>query len=141
MTQAISKQQLLAQVILGYIHEYPERHNQSSWASIKGTVAEAGNNACGTTACVAGYAVLFSNDHRFEFIQMDSNEVTLRPRYISDQGIGTFQGVGAELLGLNSEDAERLFYRTTNEEAKLALGYLARGEEIDWEDVFYGNHE
>lgn len=114
------KEQLLAQVILDYITLHPERHSQSSWA--KGDLT----SECGTTACVAGYAILFSDDHRF-YIDVDGD---LMP--IQGKGRVTFAEAGAQLLGLDAFDQEFLFYNTDNEDARKALGYLARGEEIDW---------
>lgn len=118
----MQKEQLLAQVILDYITLHPERHSQSSWA--KGDLT----SECGTTACIAGYAILFSDDHRFH-IDEDGD---LMPTPEAEVKRVTFAAAGAELLGLDAFDREYLFYNTDNADARKALGYLARGEEIDW---------
>lgn len=138
-----TKEQALAQVILGYITEHPERHDQSQWADIDDTIKTAEEvNACGTTGCVAGYSVLFSNDPRFEY---ETNEtrtgtyVSIQPKLVKFPDYlgsnGAWFEAGKENLGLNEMDAKKLFYKTTNEEAREALGYLARGEKINWPAV------
>lgn len=139
-----TKEQVLAQVILGYITEHPERHDQQQWVDIDDNVKTAEEvNACGTTGCVAGYSVLFSNDPRFQYETNESRRgtyVSIQPKlgkfpeYTGDNG-AWFQA-GKENLGLSEVDAKKLFYRTTNEEAREALGYLARGEKIDWRKVY-----
>lgn len=139
-----TKEQLLAQVILGYITEHPERHDQSQWVDIDDKFKSVDQvNACGTTGCVAGYSVLFSNDPRFKFEQTDDiygdSLVTIKPKFELFQDYagcnGAWYKAGKQNLGLNDHDAEKLFYKTTNEQARVALGFLARGEAIDWREV------
>lgn len=133
MTQAISKHQLLAGIILDYTTKYPERHNQQKWVSgdFNPNTEKPG---CGTTGCVAGYTVLFTNDSRFN-LEKDSwtDEYTIVPsegtRYAS------FKDAGREHLGLSEADASVLFFHTTEQQARDALAYLARGEKIDWYSI------
>lgn len=91
-------------------------------------------DSCGTTACVAGYAILFSNDPRFSYEKVGdrrNEQVTIRPK----SNDFFYDDAGMELLGLTGMDASILFYETNNEQARKALEYLARGEKIDWFDI------
>lgn len=134
-----TKHQVLAQVILGYITENPERHNQSEWVQVDSDVKNVDEvNACGTTACVAGYAVLFTDDRRFQFTTnaLGYVHMAVRPEHDDDNDIGqVFFEAGKENLGLKEADAVKLFYRTSNDQAKKALTCLARGEQIDWDEI------
>lgn len=100
----------LRQLVLDQIITYPDSHDQSDWGS-KGD--------CGSTACASGWAQLFCDG-------------TVQSRVVSPQA--PFNR-GRELLGLSWYDATRLFLTTNNGQAKLALKYLANGEEIDWNIV------
>lgn len=142
-----TKEQALAQVILGYITEHPERHDQGEWTNLDDKYdSEEQVEACGTTGCVAGYSVLFSNDPRFKFVTnvnvMGHKYITIQPKLDAFDEYSGYNGswfeAGKENLGLSEIDAKKLFYRTTNEEAREALGYLARGEKIDWRKVYRG---
>jgi hypothetical protein len=138
-----TKEQVLAQVILGYIEEHPERHDQSQWTDIDEKYKQPEQvEACGTTGCVAGYSVLFSNDPRFKYETNESRAgtyVTIQPRLEKFPEYTGYNGswfeAGKENLGLSDVDASKLFYHTTNEEARKALAYLARGEKINWVEV------
>lgn len=133
--ETMSKEALLAKVILDYITLHPELHNQELWVDIHGMIDSVDQlEPCGTSACVAGYAVLFSNDPHFEF-EVERGYVEISPVDDVDKE-ELFYDRGRKLLGLDHEDANSLFYRTSNEEARKALVYLAQGEEIDWDEVY-----
>lgn len=67
---------------------------------------------CGTTACVAGWTCLFQNGGLPLFGHADDE--------------------ARKALGLNVTDAQRLFHHVTEEQARMALKFLANGEKIDW---------
>lgn len=96
----------LRQAVLDQIVTYPETHDQRDWVS-----------DCGTTACVAGYALLFQLGHIPIGDAFDVLEAA--------------QG----LLDLADYDAMRLFHYTTKEQARHALKFLANGDPVDWAEV------
>lgn len=96
----------LRQVVLDQITTYPETHDQRDWVS-----------ACGTTACVAGYALLF----QLGYIPIgDAFDVLEEAQH---------------LLDLDDYDAMRLFHYTTKEQARHALKFLANGDPVDWASI------
>lgn len=102
--------QELAQRVLDQIIMFPETHDNKSWAS-----------ECGSTYCVAGMAQLFVR-----------GEVVLEPNrhipHVSDDA--------EELLGLSESDAKILFHGVSNCQAYAALGFLAEGRQINWDDIW-----
>jgi len=97
-----------AQMVLDQITSKPQSHHQGYWEDGEG---------CGTTRCVGGWAQFFHEGKvSFEL----SNFVEVKAQ---------------EYLALDESDAIGLFWNTTNEEAVAALGYLARGEQIDWAEI------
>lgn len=127
----IPKEQLLAGIILDHITKHPEQHDQLSW--VDGDFGPSAKPGCGTTACVSGYTVLFTNDPRFYLHKVSSltNEWT-----VEEKGDFGFKEAGREHLGLSDYDASVLFFRTNNEQARKALEFLANGESIDWTTIF-----
>jgi len=100
--------QQLAQLVLDQVVTYPETHDQRDWES------------CGTQACVAGWALLFSQGFVRRGIPTSSPAIAAAAR---------------EALGLSVNDAARLFFCVTEDQAKLALKALANGETVDWDAV------
>lgn len=98
--------QQLAQLVFDQVTTFPETHHQAEWF----------NDDCGTVACVSGWAQLFCDG----YVQGRLSDSRASHRR------------GQELLGLSDYDATRLFYMVNNDQAKLALKYLANGETIDW---------
>lgn len=96
----------LRQVVLDQIVTYPETHDQRDWVS-----------ACGTTACVAGWALLFQLGYIPVGNAFDVLEEAQR------------------LLDLDDYDAIRLFHYTNQSQARHALKFLANGDPVDWVDV------
>lgn len=101
-----------AKLILDIIEATPESFDMSTWEAHNPELK------CGTTRCVAGWAQ-FIHEGRVEFDSGGDDNVEVR---------------GARYLGINTRDADGLFYGG-EERAKLALGYLARGEAINWDEV------
>lgn len=95
-----------AQAVLEIIRLHPEQHGQQTWEE---------HVSCGTTRCVGGWA---------QFLHYETVDVEFAP------------GRGRQLLGLDTVDAYRLFYGTSNSEAVHALEYVAKGDRIDWPAVF-----
>ena len=96
----------LAQKILDQITEHPETHNQSSWV-----------DTCGTTYCVAGWAVAFNCQRGgaecealFAGLRALARELNTAPYWST---------LGQKLLGLDDEDAASLFYSTDEEAPEL----------------------
>lgn len=112
----------LAAQILEHITAHPEQHDQVSFGE---------KNDCGTTACIAGWAALLTDNAFFRKNSDDEWRMFLKPN-------GSFESLGADLLGMEYDDAWELFYCLDNEQAKAALGYVARGEEIDWYNIREG---
>lgn len=106
--------QQLCQLVLDQITTYPESHDQGDW--------HYATEECGTVACVSGWAQLLADGQ-------------VLPTWLARDGVQETEARGAELLGLSAYDAVRLFYSCTNDQAKLALKYLANGEQIDWDVV------
>ena len=104
--------QQLCQLVLDQVVTYPETHNQRDWE-------------CGTQACVAGWTLLFSRGFVYGGIPRSSPAIAAAAR---------------EALGLSVDDAARLFFCTTEEQAKLALKALANGETVDWDAVGHKFH-
>lgn len=99
----------LARKVLEHIEAHPEEHAQAHFAS---------KNECGTTACIAGHALLLSGAYRidnfdgdeFDFFEASTGKLVLP----SD----TAQG----LLGLTHDQREELFFALQDKDE--ALEYL-----------------
>lgn len=121
---------MLMEQVMTFIRDNPEQHDQNRY------LAESESSPCGTTACFAGHALLMSGRYQVKF---------LRSKYLDDVGVRpyawfsintepgldqrkTFVDVYREakiLLGLNSYEAEHLFYAGTawSEEPSLQEAY------------------
>lgn len=108
----VAPPQELARQIWDHLNEHPDEHNQHSWIS--------GNEKCGTTRCIAGWAVFFAFGRDI--------------RLSTD---GYFE-MGGQLLGLDEDEACHLFLGTGNRAAMEALQYIAKGDPIDWEAIYPG---
>lgn len=99
-----------AQLILDQITEYPETHDQDDFED----VSEFRN--CATKRCVAGWAVHFNGYKVTNVVNFDTYDA------VAD--------LGRQLLGLDQDEAEWLFYRASNETAAEAVRQLAAGEKV-----------
>lgn len=109
-----------AKWVLGVIERFPDSHWQSSWEENYGT--NGFDSSCGTTRCVGGWALFAHGIERF-------------PSLRTDPPNGSNTAIAGPLLGLSFADADRLFYYTSDEEAREALAYVVAGEPIDWRAV------
>lgn len=112
-----------AQAVLEMVRLYPEMHFQGHWYS-RYTGWRADENSeyapvCKTTLCVAGWAQWLHEGTVNEDDTRDGTDVETK---------------AAEYLGIKAFEANRLFY-SGDAAAVAALEYLARGEEIDWDEV------
>lgn len=105
----------LAARILATVLEHPDRHNQDSWVS-----------ECGTTKCVAGWAVVIGagkdlrinpRDPYMEDMQTRKPGKSWKP--LTEDELVT---KAASLLGITHTEASYLFYGTSNAEAIEWLG-------------------
>lgn len=127
------EQQALAQQVLDYIEAHPEEHDQMTWGK---------QTACGTSMCIAGTAAFLAGVAKF--VQYDNKDVPeveaiikLDANLIDSKESDPFVKVGADLLGLDIADADRLFFCWDEEKAKEALRYVANGKQIDWQKVYH----
>lgn len=74
-------------LVLAYIQQHPERWDQSNWAT---------QTSCGTAYCLAGWAYTLTTGKRFDEAGVPDSLVR----------------VAQSRLGLNSDQAEALFYFT-----------------------------
>lgn len=118
----------LAQAILESIEKSPRSHSQLIW----GETWE-----CGTTMCIAGWAAFLADEASFEFT--GRNEY---PEYrLRTKSGDLFSIVSGELLGLDAENADRLFFTLDNDAAMDALRYVAEGKAIDWSKIYLDHPE
>lgn len=134
MTNTVAEktiEQIRAQEVLDYLEAHPERHDQSLWTTQ--SLSEVGAKpardlkVCDTTMCVAGTVVFLealANDTSIaDVLDVDPNG------YFNEER--SYARKGAELLGLNDEDAWQLFYNKTDEQAVEDLRRLAAGQSIE----------
>ena len=85
----------LAEKVLSHIEHDPDSHYQGSWI-----------NECGTTACIAGHAMLASG----QYVRRQSEYSELVHLVHKDTGKLAEPVIdGARLLGLTSDDATNIF--------------------------------
>lgn len=107
-----------AQAVLDYIVMHPEQHSQETWC----TDFE-NPTSCGTTMCIAG-TTLFLEDPRM-----------LVSRH--HRGNATYSEAASDLLGLNEEEGDAIFYDMNNQRALDKLIKVANGKEFDKDDFEY----
>lgn len=99
----------LAESVLNYIAEHPEKHDQSSFFS-------GDPNECGTTMCIAGTAAFLNAQATLNWASGNTEEKAQR------------------LLGLNTAEKEALFFEMDNGIALTRLKKVAIGEEFSDDD-------
>lgn len=103
--------QELFQKIYDQISQHPETHGQSTWEAARG---------CGTTRCVAGWAINFV--HNMGVYQWsDTSDVDIAVE-------------GRRLLGLNPQQLN-LFYCTDAQALEIVHGFAVKGDEFDMDEV------
>lgn len=103
------KTKSLAQQIVDFIIENPEKHNQDVFFQ---------ETDCGTTMCIAGAAIMIAYG------------ITSGDKLYADP-----EDIAAPLLGLDSREAARLFYTAENERALNATMAIASGDQDKFYDV------
>lgn len=99
----------LLQRTMQYINDHPEQHNQERWVNI-----------CGTSACFAGWAAIFSG--------MSVEEIW---------DVNDMYQVGAKLLDIRYLDANVLFAPTnTRAMLELMVKDLVNGERLQYSRLY-----
>lgn len=130
--------QELFQKIHDQITQHPGTHDQDSWESY-----------CGTTRCVAGWAVHFSNGERDLWVRSMFGRLTpstkeLFQRVLADQHVRQEPGSEAvertarTLLGLNAWQARGLFYGASRVEARELVKLAAEGRDEEFDKYLVG---
>lgn len=93
----------LAEKVLAKIHAHPEMHYQGTWI----------DEECGTTACIAGHAMLASGEYVREqdedgIWRFVNKKTGVRPDY---------RATGARLLGIDHDASINIFMDTDNSRA------------------------
>lgn len=104
-----------ARVVLNIVKEFPQHHLQNFFEIEE--IQRFGRyrrhttpDKCGTTRCIAGWA-----------------------QYVHEGIVdSSVEAKAALFLGLDGEDSEALFFTLNEAKAVAALGYVARGADIDW---------
>lgn len=107
-----------AQAILDYHLMNPGLHDQTTWFETpdnKAIITE--ENVCGTTMCIAGTSILLKEGMR---------GLNAQGRYLQR---------GQYNLGLTYEEADNLFYTTTNEQAMDAVRAIAAGDPVKFQAI------
>lgn len=115
----------LLEKVLNLIEEKPEKWEQASWVDSReltpGQLADmqAGKyEMCGTTACVAGWALLLSGQYEPELSPTGKYVISIREKATGlsleqmddgDDADSIYERLGAELLGLDHDQAYRIF--------------------------------
>ena len=111
----------LADEIIGIITANPEQHDQNVWI-----------NECGTTRCIAGWAVtLTSNDLVYSEAECACGcEIAYCTGWHHENSNSDvdFMAEGMDALGLTLDQARKLFLSVNNEDAVSILKDIANGE-------------
>lgn len=111
-----TEEQELAQMVLDYLEQNPEMHEQTEWYADGSDFYSTDDypNDCGTVMCVAGATVLFA----------EGMQGVRDCKY----GEGNWILRGAQLLGIRPGDAQDFFYVQDNAVALDGLRALASGD-------------
>ena len=94
----------LAEKVLKQVKENPEQHDQHNWIT---------KSDCGTRACLAGWTVHIAGLRPGTWIE---GPVWSAWSTVSVGGVErNIDRVAAELLGMDEESADRIFYTLSNE--------------------------
>lgn len=110
-----------ARKVLEHLIAHPEEHNQGHFGY---------RTPCGTTACIAGTAVLFDAATKVGWTDLSRpGNSSLFTIVLVDNGLMDLNCRAAELLGLSEEDANVLFYDFNARSALQRLThYIAEAE-------------
>lgn len=111
--------------------EFPSLHNQETWEE---------GGRCGTTRCVAGWAVFL----KAQELGLTSNKndhlgLATRERVAEAMGLSRdaaeWDDLGAHILGLDEDQAQDLFHNYSDADARRMVGQYAvgRNPEPSWD--------
>ncbi|MFF8831322.1 hypothetical protein [Streptomyces sp. NPDC015131] len=124
MTPEINRE--LFQKIHDQITMHPQTHDQGGWDS--------GPDICGTTRCVAGWAMHFLNPN--QRTDTTARELALAAGVFEDDNLITtsvaYEVGGAKALGLTDSEAGDLFYSADNRARRMVELYALKGR--DWSE-------
>jgi hypothetical protein len=133
--------ELLTQV-RDLIQAEPAKLDMASWGCVK-EVEDLGYSEtvkvdCGTTACIAGWAVQLAGD---KFLVRGFNPSPEGGYFVSDSvakngRVCNIEDRAQKLLGLTYDEANQLFINTPNEDALDVLNQLIAGEDIAPDDDY-----
>lgn len=114
----------LAQEVLDYIAEHPERHYQRSWfyAPVEST-----EPICGTTMCVGGTVIFLTEG--FPALRNLIRGSDINESRMIDEAAGAH-------LGLTQEEYDKLFYTMSEERAIEGLRFLANDDIVGFREYF-----
>jgi len=93
----------LMREVASYIEKHPSNYDQNMWIE--------NNEDCGTTACIAGWAMILSGKYVVgpAAIFPGSNRADFYDAVDGDVLVNSFEDTGAEVLDIPIEDARILF--------------------------------
>ncbi|AXH69202.1 hypothetical protein SEA_RYADEL_105 [Mycobacterium phage Ryadel] len=97
----------MAKIVLDWAEKHPGHHDQNSWGY-------RGDTECGTTMCIAGTACVVDPNTEVRWFSLSMRNM------VKVRGARTTTAIeirAADLLGLDEEQAEHLFFDTNNKEA------------------------
>lgn len=114
----------LAAKIYGFISVNPKQHEQADWH------LSSSEDACGTTACVAGWATILGRELPLK-TRVVSPGCSCCPTYTTyyyEEPVESWEAAGREELGIGLPLSRNLFYRQDNVRAREALKMLSEGK-------------
>lgn len=118
MNSALTLDIPFARKVLEHLIAHPEEHRQANFGM---------RTACGTTACIAGTAVLMDPDTQ---VQWTSDGAMTYAVQVGEDLVDITDRAAA-LLGLDFDDANRLFYIFGNMESLKFLSQLIEQAEVE----------
>lgn len=119
----------MASLVENQIRMHPETHNQRVWVS-----------DCGTTACVAGWAVQLAGYH--EFVTTNPIFALMTHEVLVDGEPRSISTVARHLLGINNDEEDWLFSDTRcRDEVLDGLIAVREGDSTKLLELIRGNDE
>ena len=134
------------------IHEVvsanPQRHDQGTWESVLTQDGTSFLPECGTTRCVAGWAVHLTTGQKLFHWEPGMPSVILSDstiRLAQEHGIpiesiddlGVVPNVASKMLGLTDIEAENLFYNAGDDRAREIVAAAVAGDTEAFQRALY----
>lgn len=111
-----AEQRALGEIVLDHLIQHPEQHDQTSFGW---------RDECGTTACVAGWTIIFAEQQGMQINWGPNGGIGVLSTVHMPDGNCLVPFVAAwKLLGLEYDQAERLFYGMDEDQARAYLREL-----------------